>query len=54
MNEDEKKDLKIQATELSDLIKYNTVLPPDLYIVLKRFPDAVLELLKELEEKDGK
>ena len=49
MKEEEKKILKIQAQELSDIIKYNSVVPPDLYIVLKRFPDAVLELLKELE-----
>lgn len=53
MTEDEKKDLKIQASEIADIIKYNAVVPPDLYIVLKRFPNAILELLKELEEKDG-
>lgn len=53
MKEEEKKILKIQAQELSDIIKYNAVVPPDLYIVLKRFPDIVLELLKEIEGNNG-
>ena len=54
MTDEEKEVLKIQASELSDIIKYNAVVPPDLYVVLKRFPDAILELLKELDTNGSK